>query len=1450
MNKSYLNSEKNITTLLKPSTAIRFLLMVLCLTTWNSFGQCTFPGGATSIGTYTFCIDNSNTITTANVNAGQYALLNVVKGYKYTFAVGDVFNAGNDENLTVFDMSNTILIGNKANTGYTISNWISTISGQVKILLSKGACLNDGSSGGTLSLTLNSLGNTQDSPTAFGTDSWIGHVYNANSLLPANYAGYYTESESFYQDFSGGGAAVNNYCFPVLSNSTNLVNIDTDSFSVRYRMRSTKPAGCYVATFKSDDGIRLYVDSVLKYDNWTNHAIQTAYAMTYLNGNSDLIYEYYENTGLSQVGFSMTPLASLNTVTQPTLNVCTPSSSFIDGSSFSGYGFTAGTVTYQWKTSTSSTGPFVDCGGTSTNEDYTVSPAVVATSGNVTNYYMRVITSNANAGCVYNSNVISITTSPATPATPATITGSATQCAGNTLQTYSIAAVANATSYNWTLPSNWTITAGTGTNSITVSIASNGASGNVSVNAANGCGASGSSSLPVTLNNLITPTGSSVQFFCSGNTVANLSASGTAIQWYSASSGGSPLASTTALVNATHYYATQTQSGCETTTRLDVTATLTAAPSAPTIGTITQPTCTTATGSVVLNGLPSGSWTLTRIPGSVTTTGAGTSTTIAGLAAGTTYTYSVNNLNNGLKGEYFNNMTLTGSPVLTRTDATVGFDWTTGSPDPSINVDIFSVRWSGLVQPLYSETYTFSTISDDGIRLWVNGVQIINNWTNHAATTNTGTIALIAGVKYDIVLEYYENTGSAVSKLSWSSTSQASQIIPQSQLYFGASCSSPASANVVVNVQPVTPSTPTVGTITQPTCAILTGSVVLSGLPASGTINQTGTATNSYSITGTTMTISGLAVGTYNFAASNGSCTSSSTGNVVISSAVTKTWNGTSWSPSVPSSNDLAIINGNYSTSSNGDLNACSLTINSGFTLTIEAGKFVIIQNNLDIKGILDVLDKGSLVMVNDLGVVTNTGTTNIHRFTTSFKQYDYTYWSTPIISTTIATTFPTWNTGYAYEYLPANFFDGNGDNVDDDNNDWSFVSAMAPAKGYIIMVPTPTTGPGSNNPSEVVFSGKVNNGVQKVTGVITGGTYLLGNPYPSALDADAFLSYNAGAIDGTLYFWTHNTAMQLASGIGAGKAGYGRYAYTSDDYASYNGVGGTATAAAISGGVIPTGKIASCQGFFATTNATIVGANEIVFNNSMRLGSGGTTLSNSQFFKTKRPKGTIEKNRIWLNLSNEEGAFKQTLLGYVTGATNDNEGRFDGESYDGNEYIDFYSVNQDKNLVIQGRALPFDDNDQVPLGYSTYIEGAFNINIEQVDGVLTNQDVFIEDKLTNTEFNLKNGNYTFNTEVGTFNDRFVLKYKPSSKTLGIEDFDAQGNKVLVAVKYKQIKVNSFAETIKNVVVYDLLGRQLYQKENVNSNELVITDFVSSNQALIVKTTLQNGTIATNKIVF
>ncbi len=149
---------------------------------------------------------------------------------------------------------------------------------------------------------------------------------------------------------------------------------------------------------------------------------------------------------------------------------------------------------------------------------------------------------------------------------------------------------------------------------------------------------------------------------------------------------------------------------------------------------------------------------------------------------------------NGLRGDYFNGMNFD-RLQLSRTDATVNFDWGFKAPDPLLDSDHFSVRWTGLVEPKTSGMYTFYTNTDDGVRLWVNGQPLIDNWTNHAPTEDRGTIILQAGQKYDIKLEYFENTNGAVSQLMWSGPDQPKEVIPASQLF--------SKSIPVLNVKPV-----------------------------------------------------------------------------------------------------------------------------------------------------------------------------------------------------------------------------------------------------------------------------------------------------------------------------------------------------------------------------------------------------------------------------------------------------------------------------------------------------------------------------------------------------------------------------------------------------------------------------------------------------------------------
>lgn len=151
-----------------------------------------------------------------------------------------------------------------------------------------------------------------------------------------------------------------------------------------------------------------------------------------------------------------------------------------------------------------------------------------------------------------------------------------------------------------------------------------------------------------------------------------------------------------------------------------------------------------------------------------------------GLRVQMTGTVQANPNGTGLLGVYYDNMDFT-SPRVARTEA-VNFDWGTGAPAPGVDVDSFSVRWAGKVVPRYSDTYRFFTVSDDGVRLWIDGRPIVNEWNDHAPTEHYGDIVLEAGRAYDVVLELYENSGGATAKLLWQSGSQAKEPIPASHL--------------------------------------------------------------------------------------------------------------------------------------------------------------------------------------------------------------------------------------------------------------------------------------------------------------------------------------------------------------------------------------------------------------------------------------------------------------------------------------------------------------------------------------------------------------------------------------------------------------------------------------------------------------------------------------------
>ena len=527
-------------------------------------------------------------------------------------------------------------------------------------------------------------------------------------------------------------------------------------------------------------------------------------------------------------------------------------------------------------------------------------------------------------------------------------------------------------------------------------------------------------------------------------------------------------------------------------------------------------------------------------------------------------------------------------------------------------------------------------------------------------------------------------------------------------------------------------------------------------------------------------------------------------------------WNGTSWSNGLPTIEKATFFNANFDLLNNSK--TCTCFINSGVTVNINAGVTLELGSYYSGNGNLVFENTASFFQSDD--AVLNTGSIQYKRHTTPVRKTDFTYWSSPVVDQQLQLLSPNSPVSSFYSFETS-------------SNNWhkeATSTNMIPGKGYIFQAPLSFS---ATTPSifEVLFSGIPNNGKIQLPIVKTIYPVLIGNPYPSAINADAFILENQRVLRGSLYFWTHNTTVVNGQ-------------YTSDDYAVYTILGGVGTAAKNTGinNTIPNGTIASGQAFFA------LGANQqgtIDFTNAMRIKG-----DNNLFFKNDTPQKTatslnFEKHRIWLNLTNKQGLFKQILLGYASGATNEQDTLFDGISLDSNEGLDFYSVIEGFKNTIQARTLPFDASDFVLFGYRVKQEGVYTISLEDCDGLFTNQTIFLEDLKESKIQDLKKGSYSFTTLEGTFDDRFVLRYRNKNTVI-----EKETEAVQITTKNNQILINTTKQEIREVALFSIDGKQLYQALQLKTKTHLIEAANWKSRVVIVQITLETGEKMSRKLLF
>jgi hypothetical protein len=321
----------------------------------------------------------------------------------------------------------------------------------------------------------------------------------------------------------------------------------------------------------------------------------------------------------------------------------------------------------------------------------------------------------------------------------------------------------------------------------------------------------------------------------------------------------------------------------------------------------------------------------------------------------------------------------------------------------------------------------------------------------------------------------------------------------------------------------------------------------------------------------------------------------------------------------------------------------------------------------------------------------------------------------------------------------------------------------------------------------------------------------MVGNPYPSTIDADDFITINTSKIENSLYFWRKiNNPLD-----------------SSTAYAVYNALGSTKTLSS----EFPNGTIQVGQGFFvkAKSNSTIS------FTNAMRVAN-----NDDQFFRTNQ----VQKDRIWLNLTNDLGVFSQTLIGYLE------EGSQGVDSYDA-KYINDSPIALTTNInneeyTIQSRSI-FDPADVVALNFKTNIAGDFTIALDHFDGVFTTeQNIYLKDNNTSYETDLKAGSYTFTATAGIDNTRFSLSYL---STLNVDVPTINDNNVRVYINNGSLHVTSGKSVINTIEVYDILGRLIAHQKSVKATTASIHNLKATNQVLIIKIIDENSKEVIKKTV-
>ncbi|MEZ4882309.1 MAG: T9SS type A sorting domain-containing protein [Flavobacteriaceae bacterium] len=542
-----------------------------------------------------------------------------------------------------------------------------------------------------------------------------------------------------------------------------------------------------------------------------------------------------------------------------------------------------------------------------------------------------------------------------------------------------------------------------------------------------------------------------------------------------------------------------------------------------------------------------------------------------------------------------------------------------------------------------------------------------------------------------------------------------------------------------------------------------------------------------------------------------------------------------SWSNGAPDSSNEVIINDNYNTAVNGNIDACTLVVNAGKTLTVPDGTYVKVDGNITVNGTLFVANEGSLVQVDDAATVTNNGSITVRKITPFLEPRYFMVLGSPMTAETRSGVYG--SSVLVRNHITSNFVpnpdvesqDPGAENfADDDGNDWqNYTGTINAGEGYLVL-PQPDLASSGSYTLDYTL-GTLNNG-QVDYNVTYNGTQnsspnIVGNPYASAIWANDFLNENS--MINAVYFWEHLTTASSSY------PGYKVNNYDMGDISMYNSSGGVKAANDTGNSTQPNGYISSGQGFGFKATA----AGTASFKNYMRVTDNNDTY--------RRP--TATKDRIWLQVYNETyGLSSGMLVSFSEESINGYDDKYDAKRLA--TPVSLYSIlDTGEELAIQGRSA-FNVDQEIPLGFVSQIEEnqEFKISISEQDGtVWPDVQVYLVDKFENVVHNLNDSDYIFKSKEGAQNERFVMLFKTT--VLGTQDSKLQNISIVPNPTTGNITIVSPKTVINSVEVFDIRGRRLLAVDH-NNTQFSLNLSSLQNATYLVKINTAEGTL-TKRVV-